>query len=454
MPRSKDVLPPHSLAAEEAILGACMLDVAAVNACLVAGLDEPDFYGSFNRDVYGAIMRLTEEGLTPTVISVCHELRKTDNSPDLEGDVVEIAGRVFTAIGVEAHIKIVKDTSMQRQTIACASNIAKMAYDESNPMATIADGIGQLSKLAKKAGGGFERMGLNPLLSFDSGVMTGVPVIDKYLRGLQPGKLTVIAGHSGQGKSILGGQIVRQVARNGVPVGIFSMEMNASEYETRMAHALAGIGQRYDGNYTEADRLSISEAHTELRDYPIHFLYRPRLSLGELEAHCRLLSAEGVRVVLIDYLQLMQFATNERQDIEIGNATSTFKALSGDLDMHFIAISQMNRGAASELRAKEATKVECIVTYEKVPKPFIESLKGSSSIEQDADHILIIQRHPCQGNHVELFLLKNRGGQEGRCMMLEQFDRARFHRLTENEIYTYAHGDTFVARTLREDQGL
>lgn len=446
---------PHDLTAEEAVLAAALLDNTALNACLIAGLDPSDFYGDLNKQMYEAMLSLMEDGMDVTIPTVCYEMRQLGAKEEfLELDVTELVGKYLTAVGVETHIKIVKRCSLQRKIVSEASVIAQKAYAQEDPVSVASEGIRSLSRLAQQAGGGFDRMGLNSLLTFDQGVLTGIPVIDRYMRGLLPGKLTVAAAHSGAGKSLLAAQIARGVAQMGSGVAIFSMEMNGSEYETRMAHALSGIPSRLDGKYTEFEMAELRAGHRQLIDLPIHFKYKPRLSLGEIEAHARILKAEGVFLVVVDYLQLLQFKGTERQDLELGEATSTFKGLAGELDMHFLVLSQMNRGAAAEMRGKESVKGECLINPGlKFPLPFIESLKGSSAIEQDADHVLFLQRHPECIDHTEVVLAKNRGGADGRCVMIRQFDTSRFHRLKPDEITAAAHGDMVIYRSLMEDQG-
>lgn len=441
-------------------MAACLLDNAAVNACLIANVEPQDFYGDFHRQMYQAMLNLCEEGMEVTIPTVCYEMRQLGAKEEfLELDVTEMVGRYYTAVGVEAHIKIVKRCAAQRDIIAEASRIATGALQGGDPVSTASDGIRGLSALAQKAGGGFARIGSHQLLTFESGVMTNIPVIDRYMRGLLPGKLTVLAAHSRAGKSVMAGQIALAVARQNTPTAVFSLEMNGGEYDTRMAHALSGVQENMAGTYSADEAQSLRVAHRELLNYPLYFKNKPRISLGEIEAHCRIMKSEGVFLVVVDYLQLMAFKGAERQDLELGEATSTFKGLAGEMGMHFLVLSQMNRGAAAEMRAHDSAKAECLLdSGSKFPLPFIESLKGSSAIEQDADHVIFLTRHPDCIGHTEVVLAKNRGGAEGRGVMIQDFSRKRFHRLTQEEILFAAKGfnqaqltDTSKYQALMED---
>jgi replicative DNA helicase len=136
--------------------------------------------------------------------------------------------------------------------------------------------------------------------------------------------------------------------------------------------------------------------------------------------------------------------------------TSQLKQLAVELDIHVLLLAQMNRGAASEMRGRDATTKDCILTNAKYPIPFIESLKGSGSIEQDSDHVVFIATHPnCSpSRHVSIVLGKNRHGETGECLMVEDYPRSAFRRISEDEIYSIAKGDMFKVKALRIDQGL
>ena len=432
-------------------MAAVLLDSTALDACLVAGLEPRDFHVDLNKQAYGAMLTLHEEGLEPTIPALCYQMREMGaTEPLLELDLTEMTGKYFTAVGVETHIRIVKTHSLSRDIIAEASGIAKKAYSGGDPVHTASEAIGTFSRLVQGSGGGFKPLGEANLLTFERGFDSGITVVDRKMRGILPGKLTVVSAPSGDGKSLMAAQICREASRQGVRSAIISLEMNADEYMTRMAHAISGVATRDDGKYPPEEIARMERGKVEVGKLPIDFLFRPRITRGEIEA---LFRVSGAKLLVLDYIQLVHM-TSERQDLDLGDITSSMKRIAGEMQAHVIVLSQMGRGASSEMRSKDSMRETCILTGFKFPTPFIEAMKGSSSIEQDADHVIFIQPHPnCPLDHAEIVLAKNRGGPRGRGFMLRRFNEGRFHRMTIDECYAAARGDTVIAHQLLVDQG-
>ena len=273
------------------------------------------------------------------------------------------------------------------------------------------------------------------------------------------GHLVIVAGHTGAGKSMLAGQIARSAASRGVATAVFTLEMSKQEYELRMASAMTGL--RLWRAQTEEDEFELQGAHLAIETWPLWCSAQSQIGLGELGAACRRLQAEhGLGLVVVDYLQLMQLAEGrESEATKIGQITRGLKALARELDVCVLLVSQFNNAHAGEMRARDGLKNNCIISQEKYPVPYVEGLKGSGSIGQDADCIVAVQRHvacPVEGwrHHAEIGLIKNRNGPRGSCFALEDFPRCRFDWLTQPEIERFARGDLGLYRALMEDQNL
>ena len=454
-------LPPSDKAAEEAVVAACLLDDTAV-ARARAIVEPEDFFHDHLRWMYEACVAVTDRGEEATTVNVAHELEGkkgklgTEDWESWNMELVELAAKYFTAAGVETHARIVARDAVYRNAIQAAGKIAELAYvGGPDPDAVLAEGQSILLALRRKnAENDPEAMGWHKVFSDNEGYMSEIPVIDRNLRGVQKGDLITIAGPSGMGKSMLAQGIAVNTARNGAIVMAASMEMDATEIEERMVRQIAQLDRRPQ---TVGDWHMIYDAQSELDRLPIKVWYKPRLTVEQLTARATVMKADsGLDILIVDYLQLMSLPnTRETEASKLGYVTSSLKNLATEMGIAVILLSQMNRGAAAEMRGRDAVKRECIVTGNGYAAPYIESLKGSGSIEQDSDAVLILTRHPdcVPGRHLSLSLAKNRGGEIGECLLVEEYARSTFRRMTEEEIYALAKGNTYMTKMLRIDQG-
>jgi len=446
-----EALPPFSPEAEEATIAACLLDTEAV--WRVRSIVEPDdFFRDQNKHAYQAILNVADEGMEATIPTVVDELDRLDPDPAWPVYLTELTGKYYTAVGVEAHAKIVARDAYFRRLISAAGEIAKQAYEGGNVSEVQSASLRSILTLrAPEEKDAPSPMGGEDVFSVVDGVKVGVPVLDKYLHGLSGGKLTTLAGPSGQGKSMLAAHIARHFAAQSKKVFIASMEMSAKEYSERLIRQMTGLVGQPESN---DDWLQVQRAQEEQAEWDLIFWGKARITLEQIVARATTFQPD---LIVIDYLQLMGLPnTKETEASKLGYVTSGLKQLAVDLNAHVLLLSQMNRGAAAELRGKDATKRECIITYEKYPVPFIESLKGSGSIEQDSDHVLLMAKHPnCNpGKHLSLVLAKNRHGMQGvECLMVEDFAANSFRTMTQDDITTVAKGDVTQYRALMDDQG-
>jgi len=267
--------------------------------------------------------------------------------------------------------------------------------------------------------------------------------------------LTTLAGPSGQGKSLLAGQIAINAADKGASVLIVSMEMSGKEYEERMVRNIANLNHR---PISDEDWHQVYDAQAIIAELPIRFWNKPRVTIEQVRARATAIKADhGLDLVVIDYLQLMMLPPGrDSEAAKYGAITSSLKQLATELNCHVLLLSQMNRGAAGEMRGKDAYTRECLLTNSKYPIPFIESLKGSGSIEQDSDHVLFIAPHKeCVHpvKHVSIILAKNRHGEQGECLMRENFEMAAFRQFTSQECFEIAGANIWLTQHLRIDQG-
>lgn len=259
--------------------------------------------------------------------------------------------------------------------------------------------------------------------------------------------------------SMMAAQIARSAAARGIHTAVLSFEMKKDKYDLRMMSAMVGV--RVWPRPAHADAAALDAAGREIATWPLVISEQPKLTLAGIEAACRRRHAEhGLDLVIVDYLQLIQLPPGkESEATKIGLVTTGLKALARELDCQVVLISQFNRAHAGELRTREGIKQHCLITEKKYPVPYVEGLKGSSSVEQDADAILVVQKHwdcdpePDGRKHMEVILLKNRNGPTGSCFALEDFSRCRFDWLTQEEIAHVARGDVKLYRALMRDQG-
>lgn len=454
-----EVLPPHDIASEEAVIAAILLDESAVDKCLIMHLDPADFFREHNGWVYDACLAAVEDGRTPTITVVAHYLDRAGRLDAAGGEpyLADISSKYFTAVGVETHISILLDTSRARRIIAASGRVAQSAYEGKDSGAVIAKALELFGGLLTDKDAGLEKLGMSTLEQPDGSPWV-IPVLDMYTMGMSPGLLTIFAGRTGEGKSTLAAQVARTCAENGGRVVIFTMEMENREYESRMAHAISGVRKRYsrlDAPLTDVERSLLLSAQQRISEWDILSSSRPGVTAGVVTAAVRAANAERhVDLVVVDYLQLMgRSGDNDAEALK--SITKELKNMAREVGCHVIVVSQMNRSSLGELRGKESQKADCIVTGDKYPIPFAESLMGGA-VENDADLVVMLQRHPGEGckAHMEVCIVKNRNGVTGHGMMISDFGVARLTTLTVNEIEHIARGDMGVYRALMKDQGL
>lgn len=462
MPRGKpDGLPPCDTTAEEAVIAAVFLDPSTLDKCISGHLQPEDFYRSQNGEVLGACFEAWEDSLEPTIIVVSGILERHGYKSPVEGSwgdyLTEIVSRHFTAVGVEAHITIVRNTARLRKTIEAAGEIAKLASTSSNPVDVLQTGIGLLGKQLTARDSGLEPPILGNL-DPPKGPDWKIPVLDRYTFGQVPGHFTLVAGPSGEGKSMFCSQIVKGFCEQGGRAIVFTTEMTTNEWFSRMAHGIAGVPKHknkwetLNRPYTDIQKTSLADAEHTVMGYDI-FASNRRISAIGIAAAVRTMNYERrVGLVIVDYLQLLEFPEGMSAEVLKG-ATGILKNLAQEVGCHVIAVSQLNRASQAEMRSRDSFKVKCVVDPDKsFALPFKEAMTGGA-IEADADYIVMLAKHRDCENHQEVCLVKNRHGGDGHSMMIPDFGLSRFRNMSIAEIEHAAHGDMTYYRDMCRDQG-
>lgn len=420
-------VPPHSIDAEQSVLGGLMLDNRAWDQ-VADRLHERDFYRNENRVIFRAMGRLMEQSKPIDVLTVAEGLREMQELSQIGGEVYlfELANNTPSAANIGAYADIVRERSVLRQLITAAGDIADSAFNaQGRSIVDLLDAAEQkVFAISETGTRGSGPVNLKDYLAktmdkidtlFHSGTaITGVPTgyhdFDDMTSGLQASDLVIIAGRPSMGKTTFAMNIAEHVAiKSRLPVLIFSMEMPGESIVMRMLSSLCRIDQLRirTGKLADDDWPRISSTVSMLTDAPMYIDDTPGLSPAEMRARARRLAKEHgqLGLIVVDYLQLMQVPGNsENRTAEISEISRSLKGLAKELKVPVIALSQLNRGL--EQRTDK--------------RPVMSDLRESGAIEQDADLIVFIYRDevynensPDKGT-AEIIIAKQRNGPIGK----------------------------------------
>ncbi len=432
-------VPPHSLEAEQAVLGGLMLDNSTWDQ-IADRLDESDFYRSDHRLIFRAIRRLSENGKPFDLLTLAEWLEDNNELEDAGGFAYLgiLARDTPSAANVRAYGDIVRERAIRRELIRTATEMADSAYDprgrDSKQLLDDAEKrVFAIAEHGLRAQQGFvsikdllastvERIDIlfqrdNPI----TGIPTGWPDFDDKTAGLQRGDLIVIAGRPSMGKTAFAMNIAEFAAiQVKCPVAVFSMEMPGESLIMRLMSSLGRIDQHKvrTGRLDDDDWPRLTSAVTMLSEARLFIDDSSSLSPNDLRARARRLHRqEGqLGLIVVDYLQLMQVpGTNENRATEVSEISRSLKALAKELSVPVLALSQLNR--TLEQRGDK--------------RPIMSDLRESGAIEQDADLICFIYRDevynpdsPDRGV-AEIIIGKQRNGPIGttRLTFLGQYTR-------------------------------
>jgi replicative DNA helicase len=404
-PRDDEVsrlrVPPHSVEAEQSVLGGLLLDNLAWDRAAEL-LTESDFYRYEHRLIFGAIAALVQHSRPADVITVFEQLQSLGKAEDAGGLAYlnALAQSVPSAANMRRYAEIVRERAILRKLIAASDEIATSAFNrEGRAVPQILDDaeskilkIGEEGSRQRQGFIGIDKLvvslldRVNELAENGSedvtGVRTGYYDLDRLTAGLQKGDLIVLAARPSMGKTAFALNIAEHVAvREELPVVVFSMEMGASQLALRLVGSLGRIDQQNlrKGKLAEQEWGRLAEAVEKLGKVQLFIDETAGLTVAELRARARRMARQcgTLGLIVIDYLQLMSGSgSDENRATELGEISRGLKALAKELQCPVIALSQLNRSVESRPDKR----------------PMMSDLRESGAIEQDADIIMFIYR--------------------------------------------------------------
>ena len=433
--------PPHSIEAEQAVLGGLLLDASAWDQVADA-VGEADFYRPDHRLIFEAIGALAGNGRPCDAVTVSQQLERLGKLEAAGGlaYLSTLARDTPTAANVRAYAEIVRERSLLRELIRAGTEIASAVFNNDGQTARELVDLAEQRVFQIAEAGARGRQGaqavkhllpavIDQIDEWHSnpdklrGLPSGFTDFDKITGGLRPGDLLIVAGRPSMGKTTLAVNMAEYAAVHRgtqASVAIFSMEMPSEQVITRMLASIGGVplGSLRSGRISDDDWVRITSATNQLSEAKIFIDETPALTPTELRARARRVKREhGLDLIVVDYLQLMHVpGTKENRATEIAEISRGLKALAKELAIPVIALSQLNR--AVEQRENK--------------KPVMSDLRESGSLEQDADMILLIYREEVYDRNTtkkgvaEIDLVKHRNGDIGTFLLTFQGQYTRF----------------------------
>ncbi len=440
-------IPPHSIEAEQSVLGGLLLDNSAWDRASDL-LNESDFYRHEHQLIFAAIQQLINASKPADVITVFEQLQMQGKGAEVGGLAYlnNLAQSVPSAANMRRYAEIVRERAVLRKLVTVSDEIATNAFNPNGKaVADILDEaearIMKIGEEGNKGKQGFHNMDSLVVDLLDrvteladngsedvTGVRTGFIDMDKMTAGLQKGDLIILAARPSMGKTAFALNIGENVAVNeGLPVAVFSMEMGASQLALRMVGSIGRINQQNlrTGRLTDDEWSRLSETVEKLRTAKVHIDETPGLSPNELRARARRLARQyggTLGLIIIDYLQLMSGSgggSEENRATVLGEISRGLKALAKELQCPVIALSQLNRSV--ETRPDK--------------RPMMSDLRESGAIEQDADVIMFIYRDEYYNKEsklqgmAEIIIGKQRNGPVGSVHLAFLKSNTRFENL-------------------------
>ncbi|HHU77956.1 MAG: replicative DNA helicase [Caldicoprobacterales bacterium] len=416
-------IPPHSLEAEQSVLGSMLLDKEAVAAASEV-LQGEDFYSDAHKEIYEAILDIYDRSEPVDLVTLAEALRQRGSLEAVGGGtyISDLSMSVPSTANVRYYIRIVEEKSILRRLISASNDIIRESYEASEDLDIIIDHaekkIFDISQ--KKNKRSFESIKTILLetyskieeLTKNKGKIVGVPTgfrdFDMRTSGLNDSDFILIAARPSMGKTSFAINIAQNAAvRYQVPVAIFSLEMSKEQLVQRMLSSESNIELQKirTGELTEEDWVKLVHAATPLSQAPIFIDDTPGISAMEVRSKARRLKMEhDIGLVVIDYLQLMSGRGKaESRQQEVSEISRSLKALARELNLPVVALSQLSRGPESR----------------QDHRPMLSDLRESGAIEQDADLVVFLYRDEYYNpdtekkNIAEAIIAKQRNGPTG-----------------------------------------
>ncbi|RFU67276.1 replicative DNA helicase [Peribacillus saganii] len=420
----QDRLPPQNIEAEQAVLGAIFLEPSSLIQASEALIPE-DFYRSAHQKIFNVMLKLSDNGKAVDLITVTEELAASKTLEEVGGIsyLTELAGSVPTAANIEYYVKIVEEKSLLRRLIRTATTIAQDGYSREDEVdGLLSEAEKNIMEVAnRKNAGAFQNIKDVLVRTYDNievltnrkGDVTGIPTgfaeLDRMTAGFQRNDLIIVAARPSVGKTAFALNIAQNVAtKTEENVAIFSLEMGAEQLVMRMLCAEGNINAQNlrTGSLTDEDWRKLTMAMGSLSNAGIYIDDTPGVRIGDIRSKCRRLKQEqGLGMILIDYLQLIQGngRSGENRQQEVSEISRSLKALARELQVPVIALSQLSRG----------------VEQRQDKRPMMSDIRESGSIEQDADIVAFLYRDDYYDkesenkNIIEIIIAKQRNGPVG-----------------------------------------
>lgn len=419
-----DRIPPHNIEAEQSVIGAVFLEPESFSTASELLVAE-DFYRAGHQRIFAAMMSLADKGEPIDVVTVTTYLQNQKTLDEVGGVAYlsEVAGSVPTAANIEYYSKIVEEKALLRRLIRAATDIVTSGFEKEDDVETVLNEAEKniLEVSSRQQTGAFKTIKdvlievydtieqLHQATSDITGVATGFRDLDRITSGFQRNDLIIVAARPSVGKTAFALNVAQNVAVNtDENVAIFSLEMGADQLVQRMLCAEGNIdSQRLRNGQLQADDWSkLTMAMGSLSNAGIYIDDSPGIRVSEIRSKCRRLKQEdGLGMILIDYLQLIQGTGNSRENRqqEVSEISRELKGLARELNVPLIALSQLSRGVESR----------------QDKRPMMSDLRESGSIEQDADIVGFLYRDDYydaeseKENIIEIIISKQRNGPTG-----------------------------------------
>jgi replicative DNA helicase len=394
----KGKIPPQAIDLEEVVLGAMMIDKKGVDE-VIDILSPEAFYKDAHKIIFEAIFKLFENSEPVDLLTVSSQLKK-DEKLDLAGGdfyLISLTQRVSSSAHIEFHARIILQKYIQRSLIKLSSEIIEEAYDETKDVFDLLDNAeaklyevtqGNVKKSTETA----QSLVIQAKKKIEeisnkegmSGIPSGFDKLDKLTSGWQPSDLVIVAARPGMGKTAFTLTMARNVAVNSnIPVAFFSLEMSSVQLITRLISSETGLSSEKlrTGKLEKHEWEQLNVKVKTLEKAPLFIDDTPSLSIFDLRAKARRLASQyGIKMIMIDYLQLMTAGGSQKggnREQEISMISRNLKALAKELNIPVIALSQLSRAVETRGGSK---------------RPLLSDLRESGAIEQDADIVSFIYR--------------------------------------------------------------
>ena len=391
-------IPPQALDLEEAVLGAMLIDEKGVNE-VIDILSPEVFYKKSHQLIFESIQRLFRESEPIDLLTVSADLKKNKNFEVIGGDfyLIGLSQKVSSSAHIEYHSRIIQQKFIQRKLITISNEIISKSYNESTDVIDLLDEAeSKLYDIAQNNIKGSSETAQNLVIQAKnrieeiskqeglSGISTGFEKLDRLTSGWQPSDLIIVAARPGMGKTALALSMARNVSvQKKIPVAFFSLEMSSVQLITRLISSETGLSsdKLRTGKLADHEWQQLNIKVSDLESAPLYIDDSAALTIFELRAKARrLTSSHGIKLIIIDYLQLMNLGSSNKagnREQEISTISRNLKALAKELNIPVIALSQLSRA----VETRGGTK-----------RPILSDLRESGAIEQDADIVSFLYR--------------------------------------------------------------